>query len=152
MYPVQKSNPYLIIRSDVFYPIEITGQMYNVSINQFRTPSRTRTCNLQLRRLLLYPIELLEHYCCACTGTRTQNPMIKSHLLCQLSYKSIISTLSWANKGTRTLNFQFGGLTLCQLSYIRIKIFSCLWGKFYRKKRLVFFRHTWPTNYTIAPY
>ena len=59
MYPVQNSNPYLIIRSDVFYPIEITGQ--NISINQFRTPSRTRTCNLQLRRLLLYPIELLEH-------------------------------------------------------------------------------------------
>lgn len=57
----------------------------------------------------------------------------------------------WANKGTRTLNFQFGGLTLCQLSYIRIKTLLCLWGEFYRKKRLGFFRPTWPTNYTITP-
>ena len=89
-----ESNHNLGIFSPALWPSKLLSQFSRKNIHiyflAYSTPSRIRTCNLQLRRLLLYPIELLEHYCslynCACAGTRTQNPMIKSHLLCQLSY------------------------------------------------------------------
>lgn len=90
---------------------------------------------------------------CASAGARTQNPMIKSHLLCQLSYKSIIHIISGVEriKGLEPSTFSLEDWRSANWVIFALKTFSCLWGEFYRKKRLRFFRPTWPTNYTITP-
>ena len=93
------------------------------------------------------PRRMMQFINCAFTGTRTQNPMIKSHLLCQLSYKSIVVERI---KGLEPSTFSLEDWRSANWVIFALKTFSCLWGEFYRKKRLGFFRPTWPTNYTTS--
>ena len=59
-------------------------------------------------------------------GTRTLDPMIKSHLLYQLSYTSMTTdpepgSENGASEGIRTLDNHLGKVTLYQLSYARVR-------------------------------
>ena len=53
-------------------------------------------------------------------GIRTLDPVIKSHLLYQLSYAPISPLSSGARNGTRTRDNHLGKVALYQLSYPRI--------------------------------
>ena len=75
---------------------QIVSKCYKV-FQKCGPSDRSRTCNLRLRRPLLYPIELQTDESGSASRARTYDPVINSHLLYLLSYRGMILYVYFVN-------------------------------------------------------